>query len=153
MQREYRQILDLAKHAPVQVLDKDDVSLAVERWEDATFHHGVIDALAQVGQFKAAYARHKDEPVSDWAAMTPFGWLAGLDDAYVADFDAELLPYLFLAVAQRDLTPFQGNLRAWESTVETSRIPDMLDAMSLTVEHDQLIEIFGPTAEQLAAEA
>jgi hypothetical protein len=144
LQRDYRSVLDAAKVAIVGVLDRDDTLLAIGRMDSIVFHLRVVEALEEVGQFEAAYARHADEPASEWAEMTPFPWLASLEPDEVREFRADLLPHLLLAVHEGDLEPYVGNLRAWESTAETVNDVEMMAQMLAPIDSDRLAELYPP---------
>ena len=147
LQRDYRSVLDAAKLAIVGVLDRDDTLLAIGRMDSIVFHLRVVEALEEVGQFEAAFARHADEPAARWAEMTPFPWLASLEPEEVREFRADLLPHLLLAVQQGDLEPHLGNLRAWESTAETVNDVEMMAQMLAPIDSDRLAELYPPELE------
>jgi hypothetical protein len=151
LQREYRRVLDSAREAPVQVLDKDDTLLGVERWEDIVFAHGMLSALEEIGQFHAVFARHRDEDPSEWAAMTPFPWLAHFDSEEVSEFASELLPHLFESLRRRTLDPYRGTIRGWESSTEMLDDEGMMAAIAVDLDAEQLTEIFPPSEEEVAA--
>lgn len=145
LQREYRRVLDCAREAPVQVLDRDDTLLGIERWDDLVFARGVVAALEQVGQFHAVYSRHREEPSCNWASMTPFPWLAEFDEADIDEFAKELLPHLFESLRRNTLDPYLGNVRAWESSAELLDDPDMAAALDIDIAAEQLVEIYAPS--------
>jgi hypothetical protein len=147
LQRDYRSVLDAAKVGIVGVLDRDDTLLAIGRMDSIVFHLRVVEALEEVGQFEAAFARHADEPAARWAEMTPFPWLASLEPDEVRKFRADLLPHLLLAVHQGDLEPHLGNLRAWESTAETVNDVEMMAQMLAPIDSDRLAELYPPELE------
>lgn len=151
LQREYRRVLDCAHEAPVQVLDKDDTLLGVQRWEDLVFARDMLAALEDIGQFHAVFARHREEPPAAWAAMTPFAWLAHFDSDDAAEFAGELMPHLFESLRRGTLEPFLGAIRAWEASTEMLDDPEMAAAMSVDLDAQQLTEIFPPSEEEIAA--
>ena len=151
LQREYRRVLDAARVAPVQVLDKDDTLLGIERWEDLVFARGMLSALEEIGQFLAVFHRHRDEAPSEWAPMTSFPWLAHFDGEDAAEFANELLPHLFESLRRGTLDPYLGTLRAWQSSCEMLDDPEMAAAMSVDLDAEQLAEIFPPSEEEVAA--
>jgi hypothetical protein len=144
LQRDYRSVLDAAKQSVVSVLDRDDTVLGIARLDSIVFLQRVVEALEQVGQFEAAYARHAGEPASEWAEMTPFPWLASLEPEYVTEFRTELMPSLLLAVHHSDIEPFLGNLRAWESTAETVNDAEMMTQMMEPIDSTRIAELFPP---------
>lgn len=151
LQREYRRVLDFAREAPVQVLDKDDTVLGIERWEDLVFARSVLGALDDIGQFHAVFSRHREEAPSEWAAMTPFPWLARFDSEDAEEFAGQLLPHLFESLRRRGLDPYLGTIRAWESSAEMLDDAEMAAAMSVDLDAEQLIEIYPPAEDEVAA--
>ena len=151
LQREYRRVLDCAREAPVQVLDKDDTLLGIGRWEDIVFAHGMLSALEEIGQFHAIFARHREEDPAEWAAMTPFPWLSHFDGDDTAEFAGELLPHLFESLRRGSLDPYLGVIRAWESSTEMLDDTEMAAAMSVDFDAEQISEIFPPSQEEVAA--
>lgn len=77
--------------------------------------------------------------------------MASLTRDEVAEFAAELLPYLLESVRRKDLAVFAGNLRAWESTAETYEDDDMLAAMTVALDGLGLVEVSPPSDEQVEA--
>lgn len=152
LQRDYRRVLDAAHEAPVPILDRDEI-LAVDRWSSLAYGRGVVEALEEIGQFQAAWALHREDEPSRWVASTPFPWLASLTRDEVAEFAAELLPYLLESVRRKDLTVFAGNLRAWESTAETYEDDDMLAATTAALDELELVQVAPPSEAQVEAAA
>lgn len=130
LQRRYRTVLDCARKAPVSLVDSDGHRLAVADWDEMSFAWTFMRILDAISQFHAVWARHHDEPPSEWAAMTPFPFLAAFDAEEAAEFSQELFPYLEESVRRRDLDGFLGNLRAWESSAETYDDEAMLAQMN-----------------------
>jgi hypothetical protein len=151
LQREYRRVLDCARESPVQVLDKDDTLLGIERWDDLVFAHGMLSALEEIGQFHAIFARHREEGPADWAAMTPFPWLSHFDGDDAAEFAGELLPRLFESLRRGSLDPYLGAIRAWESSTELLDDAEMVAALNVDLAGERLVEIFPPSPEEVAA--
>lgn len=153
LQREYRRVLDAARDGPVQILDKDDTLLGIERWDDLVFARGVLAALDHIGQFHAVHSRHRDEHPTKWASMTPFPWLAEFGISDVDQFATELLPHLFAALRRKSLDPYLGNLRAWESSAEMLDDEEMIAATSIELGDADLFEISPPSPDEVDREA
>jgi broad specificity phosphatase PhoE len=144
LQRRYRAVLDSARRAPVQVTDRDGHRLAVGDWDEMVLATLFMRILDQIGQFHAVWARHRDEPPSEWATMTPFPFLAAFDGDDVEQFADELIPYLEEAVRRRDLEGWLGNLRAWQSSAETYDDERMLARMRVKLDPAKLVAISPP---------
>jgi hypothetical protein len=144
LQRRYRAVLDSARRAPVLVTDRDGHRLAVGDWNELVLATLFMQIVEQIAQFHAVWARHRDEPPRDWAAMTPFPFLAAFDSADAQQFADELIPYLEEAVRRRDLEGWLGNLRAWESSAETYDDRRMLAQMSVKLDPAKLVELSPP---------
>jgi hypothetical protein len=146
LQRQYRAVLDSAREAPVSVVDRDGHVLAVTNWDEMMTARMFMRLLDAISQFHAVWARHREEPATEWAAMTPFPFLAAFDADDVEEFANELIPYLEEAVQRRDLEGFLGNLRAWESSAETYDDEAMLAQMNAPLDPAKFIELSPPAA-------
>jgi hypothetical protein len=144
LQRRYRSVLDSAREAPVSLIDKDGFRLVIADWDEVSFAWTFMRILDAIAQFHAVWARHHDEPPGQWAAMTPFPFLASFDRDEVDEFSSELLPYLEESVRRRDLNGFLGNLRAWESSAETYDDDAMLALMNAPLDPAKFVELSPP---------
>ena len=144
LQRRYRTVLDSARRAPVQVTDRDGYRLAVGDWDQMVLATLFMRILDQIVQFHAVWARHRDKPAVEWAAMTPFPFLAAFDSEDVEQFADELIPYLEEAVRRRDLGGWLGNLRAWQSSAETYGDERMFAQMNVKLDPAKLVELSAP---------
>jgi hypothetical protein len=149
LQRGYRAVLDRAKDVPQLIFDTDGSMLVIEPKEQADFAHAVVDRLAEVAQFRAAYAAHVDDLPARWASETPYPWLAAFDSEEVADFARELLGFALDAAQRHTLEFFEGNLRAWRSTAEVYESPDQLAALLAPIDISEVAEVFPPSEEQV----
>lgn len=145
LQRRYRTVLDRARESPVSLVDSDGHRLAVADWDEVSFAWTFMRILDAIAQFHAVWARHRSEPPPEWAAMTPFPFLAAFDTEDVDEFAGELIPYLEESVRRRDLDGFLGNLRAWESSAETYDDEQMLAYMNEPLDPARFVEISPPT--------
>jgi len=130
LQRQYRNVLDAAKHSPVQITDSDGHQLAIAVWDEVKFAWTFLRMTDAIAQFHAAWAVHREESPAQWVGMTPFPFLSVFDAEDVEEFSNELVTYLEESVRRRDLTGFLGNLRAWESSAETYNDEAMLAQMN-----------------------
>ncbi len=143
VQRRYRAVLDGAKKdGLVQILDSDGTVLAVERWEKAEFAGSLLEWARMAGQFREVFERHHEEPVADWAPLTPFPWIDSLHPDEVEEFVAELARATLLAAGRDDLSEVTGLVHAFKSTADTYRAPDILAAM---LEEGEPEEVFAPS--------
>ena len=128
----------------MSLTDSDGYRLAVADWDETAFAWTFMRILDSIAQFHAAWARHRDEPPSEWVSMTPFPFLAAFDAEGVEEFAGELIPYLEESVRRRDLEGFAGNLRAWESSAETYGDERMLRQMNMRLDPAKFIEVLPP---------
>lgn len=149
LQRGYRAVLDSAKERPQLIADTDGSLLVIEPKLQADFAHALVDRLAEVAQFRAAYAAHVDESPAHWANETPYPWLAAFDSAEVADFARELLGFVLDAAQRQTLDFFEGNLRAWQSTAEVYESPDQLAALLEPIDMSEVAEVSPPSEDQV----
>jgi 23S rRNA G2069 N7-methylase RlmK/C1962 C5-methylase RlmI len=148
LQRGYRAVLDSAKDVPQLIFDTDGSILVIEPKEQADFAHAMVERLADVAQFRAAYTAHADEPAARWASETPYPFVAALDPGEVADFARELLGFALDAAQRHTLEFFEGNLRAWRSTAEVYESPDQLAALLAPIDMSEVAEVFPPSQRQ-----
>lgn len=149
LQRGYRAVLDGAKERPQLIADTDGSLLVIEPKLQADFAHALVDRLAEVAQFRAAYTAHVEEPPARWAAETPYPWLAAFEPEEVADFARELLAFALDAAQRHTLEFFEGNLRAWRSTADIYESPDQLAALLEPFDMTEVAEVFPPSEEQV----
>jgi hypothetical protein len=143
VQRRYRAVLNGAKEdGLVQILDADGTVLAVELWKDAEFAGSLLEWARTAGQFREVFERHHEEPIADWAALTPFPWIDSLDSDEIEEFVDELARATLLAAGRDDLSEVVGLVRAFKSTADTYRAPDVLAAM---LEEGEPEEVFAPS--------
>jgi hypothetical protein len=143
VQRRYRAVLNGAKEdGLVQILDADGTVLAVELWKDAEFAGSLLEWARTAGQFREVFERHHEEPIADWAALTPFPWIDSLDSEEIEEFVDELARATLLAAGRDDLSEVVGLVRAFKSTADTYRAPDVLAAM---LEEGEPEEVFAPS--------
>ena len=143
VQRRYRAVLDGAKEdGLVQILDADGTVLAVERWKDAEFAGSLVEWARTAAQFREVFDRHHEEPIPDWAALTPFPWIDSLHPEEIAEFVDELARAVLLAAGREDLSELVGLVRAFKTTADTYRVPDILTAM---LEEGEPEEVFAPS--------
>ena len=143
VQRRYRAVLDSAKEdGLVQILDSDGTVLAVERWEEAEFASSLLGWARVAGQFREAFERHRNEPIADWAALTPFPWIDSLHPEEIEEFVDELARATLLAAGRDDLSEVIGLVQAFKSSADTYRAPDILAAM---LEEGEPEEVFAPS--------
>lgn len=147
LQRRYRAVLDSARSAPVELIDSDGHRLAVADWDELSFAWTFLRAVDAIAQFHDAWHQHGDQAPANWVSMTPFPFLSVFDRDEVAQFSQELLPSLEQAVRGRNLDPFIGNLRAWESSAETYDDQVILDEMSEPLDPATFVEIPHPDTE------
>jgi hypothetical protein len=144
LQRRYRAVLDCARKSPVSVVDRDGHRLAIADWDEVSFAWTFMRILDAISQFHAVWSRHREEPPQQWAAMTPFPFLAAFDSDDVDEFSNELIPYLEESVRRRDLDGFLGNLRAWESSAETASDEAMLAQMNEPLDPAKFVALTPP---------
>lgn len=149
LQRGYRAVLDSAKERPQLIVDTDGSLLIIEPKIQADFAHALVDRLAEVAQFRAAYMAHVDELPASWASETPYPWIAAFDSEEVAGFANELLGFALDAAQRHSLEFFEGNLRAWQSTAEVYESPDQLAALLEPIEMSEVAEVSPPSEEQV----
>ena len=116
--------------------------LAVELWKDAEFAGSLLEWARTAGQFREVFERHHEEPIADWAALTPFPWIDSLDSEEIEEFVDELARATLLAAGRDDLSEVVGLVRAFKSTADTYRAPDVLAAM---LEEGEPEEVFAPS--------
>lgn len=146
VQRGYRELLDRAREEPQQILDVDGSAFAVEPWEEMRFARRYRQVAAAAAQFRAVYGRHGDESAGEWAALTPFPWLAGFDGAEVAEFDEQLVGLLLDAGNLGDLEELEGFLAAARSTGEIYNRPEVLEQLTRALDPVELVEVLPPSA-------
>lgn len=143
VQRRYRAVLDGAKEdGLVQILDADGTVLAVELWKDAEFAGSLLEWARTAGQFREVFERHHEEPVGDWASLSPFPWIDSLHPGEVEELVDELARTTLLAAGRGDLSEVIGLVRAFKATADTYRAPDVLAAM---LEEGEPEEAFAPS--------
>ena len=101
---------------------------------------------AAAAQLRAAYARHSAEPVSEWAPLTPFPWIASFTQQEVEQFVDELIDVLLDAGNRGELEELEGLLAAARSTAELYDTPEQLEQMTAALDPVELIEVFPPSA-------
>lgn len=152
VQRGYRELLDRARDEPQQILDSDGSAFAVEPWETMQFGRRYRQLAAAAAQFRAVYGRHRDEPVPEWAALTPFPWIASFDAEEVEQFSSDLLELLLDAGNRGELEEIEGFLAAAKATAEIYDAPDVLEQLTAALDPVELVEVFPPSAYEQAAE-
>jgi hypothetical protein len=145
VQRGYRELLDRAREEPQQILDADGSAFAVEPWNEMRFARRFQQIASAAAQLRAVYGRHRDESAAEWAALTPFPWLAGFDADEVADFAEELVDLVLDASNRGDLEELEGFLAAARSTGEIYNAPELLDQMTGELDPVELVEVFPPS--------
>lgn len=135
----------------MQIVDSDGALLVVEDWQDSTFHRALCELFANVAQFNAAYAHHQDENPKEWAAESPYPWLASLTPEEIIEFAHELLAYALDAASRGTLDNVEGNIAAWRSTAELYEQPEILNALVVPIDYSKLEEVFPPSEEEASA--
>lgn len=148
LQRGYRRVLDRAKDRRQMILDTDGSMLVIEPKAQSDFAHELVKRLAEVAQFRAAYAAHAEVPASRWSGETPYPWLAAFDAGEVAEFARELVGFALDAAQRGSLEFFEGNLAAWRSTAEVYESPEQLEALLSGIDEGEIVELFPPSEEQ-----
>lgn len=151
LQREYRQVLDLAKEQAQLIVDSDGTGLVVQLQSEAEFDRGLGEYVACVGRFLAVAKANAGRPAAEWASQTDFPYLAVFDADEVNEFRRELLAFTFDAAQRRTLRSLKGNLRAWESTAGIYGQPEVMTQMLADLDEDDYVEVL-PPAEEAAAE-
>jgi hypothetical protein len=142
LQRRYRQVLDSATEEPTLILDGDHAYM-VEPADDAQLRMMIVARLRDLAQFLAAHQQFGDAPPADWAALTPFPWVAGLSADEVDEFQRELLGSLVTAAHSNSTTSVDGILAAWQSTAEIYADPGLLDLLTAPMP-ESLHEVLPP---------
>ena len=153
VQRDYRELLDRAKYRPVQVLDSDGTVLGVQRWDALVLGRRLRELAAQIAQFQAVYEHHDKDPAGSWANQTPFPWIDSLHADEVKEFASEIVSLLLDAAQREDLEELEGCLRAWRSTADTYRSPEILEQMTESFDAKNLAEVLPPSAYEVDQEA
>lgn len=122
--------------------------MVIEPMAESDFAHELVKRLAEVAQFRAAYAAHAEVPASSWASETPYPWLAALDAEEVGEFAREMVGFALDAAQRGSLKFFEGNLAAWRSTAEVYESPEQLEALLSVVDEREIVELFPPSEEQ-----
>ena len=151
LQRDYRTLLDRAKHSPQELLDSDGELLVIQNKQIAEFHRALRDQVAETARLLAVYQEHRDVPAERWAAQTAYPWLAALSAEEIAEFAAELLAETLQAAQRGTLDQLQGNLATWESTASLHADPGQLRALLAPLRSATLVEVFPPSERQVRA--
>ncbi len=149
LQRDYRSMLDRAKDEPQAILDSDGSMLVVEPKERADFASGLVERLAELAQFQAAYGANGSTEPSAWVAQTPFPWLASFSRDEVDEFARELLAYTLDAAQRGTIESLEGNLRAWRSTAEVYERPEVLEQLTAAIDPAEIEEVSPPSEAQV----
>lgn len=149
LQRAYRALLDSAKDEPQTIVDSDGTVLELGSKERADFEHALVRHLGEAAQFQAAFSRHGAQEAAEWAALTPYPWLASFDRAEVAEFARELYAYALDAARRQTIDGLEGNLRAWQSTAEVYEQPEVLEALMAPIDPNEIVEVFPPSEDQV----
>lgn len=151
LQRDYRTLLDRAKHSPQDLLDSDGELLVILDKQTAEFQRALRDQVAETARFLAVFQEHRDVPAERWAAQTAYPWLAALGAEEIAEFATELLAETLQAAQRGALDQLHGNLAAWESTASLYADPGQLRAMLAPLRSATLVEVFPPSERQVGA--
>lgn len=151
LQRDYRTLLDRAKHSPQELLDSDGELLVIQDKQIAEFQRALRDQVAETARFLAVYQEHRDVPAERWAAQTAYPWLAALGAEEIAEFATELLAETLQAAQRGALDRLQGSLVAWASTASLYADPSQLRALLAPVHAATLVEVFPPSERQVRA--
>lgn len=153
LQREYRKVLDSAKHDAQLIIDSDGTGLVMQLKDDADFYAGLGDRVAQVGRFLAVYRANAGREPEEWANQSDFPYLAAFDSDEVEEFSRELLAYTLNAAQRGTLESLEGNLRAWESSADIYEHPDVLAQMTDDFDPADVVEVYPPSEEAVEAAA
>jgi hypothetical protein len=151
LQREYRAVLDSAKHDAQVIVDSDGTALVMQLKDDADFHTQLADRLAQVGRFLAVCQANAGREPREWANQTDFPYVAAFDADEVDEFSRELLSYTIDAAQRGTLENIEGNLRAWQSTAGIYENPELLAQMTAELDTSGLVEVHPPSEQQAEA--
>jgi len=151
LQREYRKVLDSAKHEAQLIIDSDGTGLVMQLRDDADFYADLGDRVAQVGRFLAVYRANAGREPDQWANQTDFPYLAAFESDEVGEFSRELLAYVLDAAQRGTLENLEGNLRAWESSANIYEHPEVLAQMTADLDLSGIVEVFPPSEEAVAA--
>lgn len=151
LQREYRKVLDSAKHEAQLIIDSDGTGLVMQLQDDADFYASLGDRVAQVGRFLAVWRANAGRTPEAWANQTDFPYLAAFDSDEVDQFSRELLAYTLDAAQRGTLENLQGNLRAWQSSADIYEHPDVLAKMTADFNAADIVEVYPPSEEEVAA--
>jgi hypothetical protein len=148
LQREYRAVLDSAKaHAQV-IVDSDGTTLVVQLKDEADFHAGLAERVAQAGRFLAVHRANAGREPREWAQQTDFPYLAAFDAEEVDEFSRELLAYTIDAAQRGTLENLEGNLRAWRSSADIYEDPQVLAQLTAELDTAELVEVHPPSEKQ-----
>lgn len=151
LQREYRAVLDCAKHDAQVIVDSDGTSLVMQLKDDADFHAGLAGRLAQAGRFLAVLRANVGREPREWANQTDFPYLAAFDAQEVEEFKRELFAYALDAAQRGTLENLEGNLRAWESSADIYENPQLLAQLTSDFDPGDLVEVHPPTEQEAQA--
>jgi len=148
IQRSYRALLDSAKEEAQVIVDTDKTQLLLEERSKAEFRIALIRRLGEIAQFHAAYARNRESEPAEWAAQTPYPWLAAFSRQEADEFASELLAYALDAVRSESMERFEGNLAAWRSTAEIYDQPEIIERMLASIKPAEIVELLPPEEDE-----
>jgi hypothetical protein len=148
LQREYRTVLDSAKAQAQVIVDSDGTTLVVQLKDEADFHAGLAERVAQAGRFLAVHRANVGRDPREWAQQTDFPYLAAFDAEEAAEFSRELLAYTIDAAQRGTLENLEGNLRAWKSSADIYEDPQTLAELTAELDTADLVEVHPPSERQ-----